>query len=283
MSTTDQTHSHTPPGFPLPGTVEARRIGAINWMGLWTLFQKETWRFMKIWVQTLAAPAVTTILFMIIFTVALGGSGRVVAGMEFSTFLAPGLMVMAMLQNSFANTSSSILIGKIQGNIVDVLMPPLSASELTIGFVVGGIARGLFVGLSVAFAFWAIPSISISIHAWWAVIYFAISATLMMSLVGVLTGIWAEKFDHSSSITNFVIAPLTLLSGTFYSIERLDPLYQSISKVNPFFYMIDGFRFGFIGRHDSDLMVGAIYILILNIVLWGVTHFIFKRGYRLKA
>ena len=283
MAATDHTQDIAQHGFPAPGTAEAKRIGAINWMGLYTLFQKESRRFMKIWIQTLAAPAVTTILFMIIFTVALGKNGRVVSGMDFATFLAPGLMVMAMLQNAFANTSSSILIGKVQGNIVDILMPPLSAAELMIGHVAGGVARGMLVGLSVALAFYLMPGVELGIHAWWAVVYFAISATVLLSLIGVLTGIWAEKFDHSATITNFIIAPLTLLSGTFYSIERLDPVYQAVSRINPFFYVIDGFRYGFIGRGDSDLMIGAIYLLVLNIILWLAAHHIFKRGYRLKA
>jgi len=261
----------------------SRTIGAVNWVGLWTLYMRETRRFMKVWAQTLAAPAVTTILFMIIFTLALGGQGRMVAGMPYAQFLAPGLIVMAILQNAFANTSSSILIAKVQGNIVDTLMPPLSALELTLGFVGGGVTRGLLVGMSVGTAFWAMPGVTMSIEHAWAVIYFALAASVMLSLVGVLTGVWAEKFDHSAAITNFVIAPLSLLSGTFYSIERLSTGWQVFSQLNPFFYMIDGVRYGFIGRGDSDLMVGIIYTLAINIILTLWVYRVFKTGYRLKA
>lgn len=261
----------------------SRTIGAVNWVGLWTLYARETRRFMKVWAQTLAAPAVTTILFMVIFTLALGDRGRMVADMPYAQFLAPGLIVMAILQNAFANTSSSILISKVQGNIVDTLMPPLSALELTIGFVAGGVTRGLLVGVSVGTAFILMPGVSMGIAHLWAVLYFALAASVMLSLAGVLTGVWAEKFDHAATITNFVIAPLSLLSGTFYSIERLSTGWQVFSQVNPFFYMIDGFRYGLIDRADSDLMNGVIYTLVLNIVLMLWVYRVFKTGYRLKA
>ncbi|WND03250.1 ABC transporter permease [Temperatibacter marinus] len=266
--------------FPEPGE---SRIGSINKRGLWTLYVKESRRFTKVWLQTLAAPAITTILFMIIFSLAFGGENRSMKGLEYSTFLAPGLLVMAMLQNAFANTSSSILIGKVQGNIVDVLMPPLSNSELMIGFVAGGLTRALAVGGSVAIAFLLMPSVSLTVHHWWAILYFGVSAGIMLSLVGIITGIWAEKFDQAAVITNFVVAPLSLLSGTFYSIERLSGNWQLISQANPFFYMIDGFRYGFIGVGDSDLTIGVIYIFILNLFLWLLAHSLFKSGYKLKS
>lgn len=261
----------------------ARNIGRVNWIGLQTLYLKETKRFMKVWAQTLAAPAVTTILFMVIFSLALGGRGRMVADMPYGQFLAPGLIVMAILQNAFANTSSSILIAKVQGNIVDTLMPPMSALELTIGFVMGGVTRGVLVGMSVCTAFVFMPGIDMSVSHIWAVLYFAFAASMMLSLMGVLTGVWAEKFDHSAAVTNFVIAPLSLLSGTFYSIERLSEGWQIFSSINPFFYLIDGFRYGFIDRADSDLTVGVMFTLAINIVLMFVVYTVFKRGYRLKA
>ncbi|WP_394805443.1 ABC transporter permease [Kordiimonas aestuarii] len=261
----------------------ARTIGAVNWRGLWTLYMRETRRFMKVWAQTLAAPAVTTILFMVIFTLALGGAGRQIAGLEYAQFLAPGLIVMAILQNAFANTSSSILIAKVQGNIVDTLMPPLSALELTLGFVGGGVTRGLAVGLSVGLAFTLMPGVTMQVAHIWPIIYFAVAASTMLALVGVLTGIWAEKFDHAAAITNFVIAPLSLLSGTFYSIERLSTSWQVFSHMNPFFYMIDGFRYGFIDQADSSLLTGFAYTLGINLVLIFAVYRVFKTGYRLKA
>ncbi|MFC3052206.1 ABC transporter permease [Kordiimonas pumila] len=266
--------------YPAQGS---RTIGAVNWLGVWTLFSRESRRFLKVWSQTLAAPAVTTILFMIIFTLALGGDGRVIANIPYAQFLAPGLVVMAILQNAFANTSSSILIAKVQGNIVDTLMPPLSALELTIGYVMGGICRGMLVGVSVGVAFFLMPGVEMHIYHFWPILYFAFAASAMLSLIGVLTGLWAEKFDHSASVTNFVVAPLSLLSGTFYSIERLHDGWQIFSKVNPFFYMIDGFRYGFIDRADSDILTGVVYTMVLNIGLLLWVYRAFKTGYRLKA
>jgi len=263
--------------------VGGRTIGRVNWIGLWTLYGRESRRFLKVWTQTLIAPAVTTILFMVIFSLALGGSGRSVAGLPFSQFLAPGLIAMAILQNAFANTSSSILISKVQGNIVDTLMPPLSALELTVGFVAGGITRGLAVGLSVALAFFLMPGVTVEIHHIAPIVYFALAASTMLSLMGVLTGVWSEKFDHLAAVTNFIVAPLSLLSGTFYSVERLSQSWQVFSTANPFFYMIDGFRYGFIGRADSDLTVGVIYTLVLNVLLTLAVYGVLKKGYRLKA
>lgn len=265
--------------FAEPGI---RRFGRINWLGLWTLYQKEVRRFLKVWTQTLMAPAITTLLFMAIFSIALGGAGRVVSGMEFPRFLAPGLMIMAIVQNAFQNTQSSILLAKIQGNIIDVLMPPLSAGELVVGFTLGAVTRALLVGATVWLAFYLAPDIEVSIAHPWAVAYFAVSAAVLLSLVGILTAIWADKFDHAAAISNFVIVPLSLLSGTFYSIERLPEAWQIFSRVNPFFYLIDGYRYGFIDRADSDIVTGAIALLVLNLLLWAICHYVLRRGYRLK-
>ncbi len=272
-------HSYQPVLYE-PGV---RRIGFMNLYGLWTLYLKEVRRFNKVWLQTILAPAVTTLLFMAIFALALGGSGRVTAGINFERFLAPGLIMMAIIQNAFQNTTSSILISKVQGNIVDVLMPPLSPGELLIGYVFGGVTRGLLVGVAVWLAFSLAPGVDATISHGWAVLYFSFTAAVMLSLLGVLTGIWAEKFDHSSAVTNFIVVPLSLLSGTFYSIERLPGAWQQVSHFNPFFYLIDGFRYGFIGRMDGDLNAGVAVTLGINIVLWIVCHQLLKRGYRLKA
>lgn len=258
-------------------------IGRINWLGLWTLYMKEVRRFAKIWTQTIGAPAVTTLLFMTIFSLALGGAGRVVGDVPFQTFLAPGLIAMSIIQNSFQNSSSSILVGKVQGNIIDVLMPPLSAGELTLGYTAGAATRGLLVGATVLLAFSFAPNMETSITHWWAVLYFAASASIMLGLVGILTGIWAAKFDHSAAITNFIVNPLSLLSGTFYSIERLPENWRVVSEFNPFFYLIDGLRYGFIGTADGNLSTGIAVTLALNIALWAATHHAFAKGYRIKA
>jgi ABC-2 type transport system permease protein len=260
---------------------EPRRLGAVNWLGLWTLYVKEVRRFGKVATQTIIAPVVTTLLFLAIFALALGGASREVGGVPFTQFLAPGLVMMAMVQNAFANTSSSIMISKIQGNIVDLLMPPLSPGELTLAFAAGGVTRGLAVGLAVAvtMAFF----VPVEIRDPGAVIFYAVAASLMLSLIGVLAGIWAEKFDHMAAITNFVITPFAFLSGTFYSVERLPEIWRMAAHLNPFFYMIDGFRYGFIGHADAPLGLGAAVLAGADLLLWVLVYALFRRGYRLKA
>ncbi len=256
--------------------------GGSNWVGLGTLCAKEIRRFLKVWQQTVLGPLVTTLLFMIIFSLALGGAGRGVAGMPFVDFLAPGLLMMAIIQNAYQNPSSSILISKIQGNIIDVLMPPLSALELTLGYVIGGVFRGVVVGLAVLLAFIAWPDININLFHLGAFLYYLFSGAVLMSLTGVIAGTWAEKFDHSAGLNNFVIGPLSLLSGTFYSITRLPEFFYTLSLYNPFFYLIDGLRFSLTGYHDGNIMTGVVVIFGINILLSFTVFRIFKVGYKLK-
>ncbi len=257
-----------------------RLMGAVNWIGLWTLYRKEVQRFVKVIMQTVFAPAVTTILFFAIFMLALGGDHRVVGGRPFSEFLVPGLIMMAIVQNSFANTSSSLLIAKVQGNIVDLLMPPLSAGEMVLAFVLGGMTRGMLVAFAVAIPL--MPFVEMRLPHPFVALYFALSASMLLSLIGLLGGVWATKFDHMAAVTNFVIMPLSFLSGTFYSIERLPGVWQAVSHLNPFFYAIDGLRYAFIGHADSSIPLGMGVMLGLNIALYGVCYWVFRRGYRLK-
>ncbi len=259
---------------------EPRHIGAVNWLGLWTHYAKEVKRFYKVGFQTLVAPVVTTLLFLAIFTLALGRSLAELGGVPFEQFLAPGLIMMAIIQNAFSNTTSSLMISKIQGNIVDMLMPPISPGELTLGFVLSGATRGLLVALFVGVVISLF--VPLRIHDAGMIVFHAVSASLMLSLIGLATAVWADKFDQIASITNFVIMPLSFLSGTFYSIERLPPMWQDIALVNPFFYMIDGFRYGFIGHHDGSLMTGVILVCAINAGLWWTCHTMFARGYKLK-
>lgn len=269
--------------FQSNGTVAIRIIGTVNWLGLWTLYSRECRRFLKVWQQTLGAPATTTILFMVIFSLALGADREPIAGVAFTEFLAPGLIIMTIIQNAFSNTSSSILISKVQGNIIDTLMPPLSAFELMIGYALGGLTRGIVVGVGVGLVFWLSPIATLSIDNIFVMIYFAVSASLLLSFLGIITGMWADKFDNSAAISNFIIAPLSLLSGTFYSVEKLGDGWQLFSSINPFFYFIDGFRRGAIGVGDSDLLIGIIYTLILNLIVGCAVFILFKRGYKLKS
>ena len=257
-------------------------LQGVNWGGLSTLYIKEVRRFFKVQMQTVWAPAITTLLYLIIFTVALGRSGKTVLGVSFADFIAPGLIVMAMIQNSFANSSFSLLVGKIQGTIVDYLMPPLSVGELIAGLVGAAVTRAFLVG----FAVWLIMSIWPGVHVGishpLSVLWFGLMGSLMLAFLGLMTSIWAEKFDHAAAVTNFVVAPLSLLSGTFYSVEQLSPAFRAVSHANPFFYVISGFRHGFLGEADSPIYVGGIGLLVLNILLCAICYALLKSGWKIK-
>ena len=261
-------------------------IRSVNWGGLRTLYVKEVRRFFKVQLQTIWAPSVTTLLFLAIFTVALGGGGGTgradIMGVHFADFIAPGLIVMGMMQNAFANASFSLLVGKIQGTIVDYLMPPLSTGELLAGLTGGAVTRAFAVGCTVwlAMALW--PGVSVTPQHPLAVLWFGLMGAVMLSLLGVLTSVWAEKFDHAAAVTNFVVAPLALLSGTFYSVDKLAPAFQAISHANPFFYVISGFRYGFIGVADSPVGFGAALLLGINIVLGVLCYALLKSGWKIK-
>ncbi|HKT16106.1 MAG TPA: ABC transporter permease [Allosphingosinicella sp.] len=262
------------PGVPV--------IRNINWGGLRTLYVKEVRRFFKVQLQTIWAPAMTTLLFLVIFTVALGNARPAVMGVSFADFLAPGLIMMGMLQNSFANSSFSLLVGKVQGTIVDYLMPPLSTGELIAGMVGAAVTRALLVGLAVWAAMLLWPGVHILPRHPLAVAWFGIMGSMMLAFSGLLTSLWAEKFDHAAAVTNFVVAPLSLLSGTFYSISKLAPAFQVISHANPFFYVISGFRYGFLGVTDSPVAIGAGLLLAINVGLWALCYVALRTGWKLK-
>src|SRR3954454_5175572 len=261
---------------PLP-----RDIGTVNWIGLWTLYQREVYRFLKVYTQTIAAPVVTTLLFYAVFALALGGVVRMAGSVPFLVFLGPGLIVMAMAQNAFANTSSSMVISKVQGNIVDVLMPPLSPLEMAVAYVGGGVTRGMCVGVVTAVAIWIF--VPLGIHSPAYILFHGLMASMMLAQLGMIGGIWSEKFDHIAAFTNFVVTPLTFLSGTFYTMDRLPPTFRFIAHLNPFFYMIDGFRYGFIGQSDGTLGIGIGAMLAVNLLLWALCLAMIRTGYKLKA
>lgn len=265
-----------------PGVAVIRNI---NWGGLRTLYIKEVRRFFKVQLQTIWAPAITTLLFLVIFTVATGGKRPVLVGgveVAFADFIAPGLIMMGMLQNAFANASFSLLVGKIQGTIVDYLMPPLSTGELLAALVAGAVTRAVFVGGAVflAMRFW--PGVHVAPVHPFAILWFGLLGSAFLALLGVLTSIWAEKFDHAAAVTNFVVAPLALLSGTFYSIDKLAPAFQVFSHANPFFYIISGFRYGFLATADSPVLFGGILILVLDIAVAGLCYALLRSGWKLK-
>lgn len=266
-----------PPAKPLV----VRQLNPVNWVGVWTLYVKEVKRFLSVYIQTLAAPVITSLLFLAVFSLALGRAMKIVGGVPFMEFLAPGLIMMAIIQNAFANTSSSIVSAKMQGNIVDMLMAPMTPGELTAGYALGGVTRGLVVGITVTVALYIF--VPFKIHSLFFILFYAASVSLMLSLLGMIGGIWAEKHEEMSAMTNFVITPLSFLSGTFYSIDRLPGIWNDLARIDPFFYMIDGMRYGFIGHHDGSLTVGIVMMIVGNGALWAVTHVMLARGYKLKT
>ena len=279
----DQPQPVQNPLIPAPGVPVIRNV---NWGGLRALYIKEVRRFFKVQLQTIWAPAVTNLLYLAVFTVAVGARSPVHVGgaqVPFADFVAPGLIVMGMLTNAFANSSFSLLVGKIQGTIVDYLMPPLSTSELLAALVGGAVTRAFMVGAAIWAAMMLWPGVHVIPAHPLAVLWFGFLGALFLSLIGVLTSIWAEKFDHSAAVTNFVVGPLTLLSGTFYSVDKLAPAFQVISHLNPFFYIISGFRYGFIGHSDSPLWVGSAVVLLLDVVLGLVCYALLRGGWKIKS
>lgn len=271
---------HTVQGFTAFTAPPPRSMGAVNWRGMWELYLKEVRRFWKVIFQTIAAPVITSLMFLLVMMFAFGRGGSV-HGHAFGDFLVPGLVIMTMIQNAFANTSSSIIVSKVQGNIIDVLMPPLSAAELTVAWTLGGVTRGLAVGIAciVVMAFVA----DLHVHNAWLIVFHAVAGCLLMSVLGIIAGVWAEKFDHMAAVTNFIVTPLTFLSGTFYTIDRLPGWAQFVAHYNPFFYNIDGFRYGFLGQPTTHPAVGVIVMTVVSLLGLGCTYAMIRSGYKLKT
>jgi len=270
--------------LPQPGVP---RFRGINWAGLRTLYVKEVRRFFKVHLQTIWAPAITTLLFLTVFTVSQGARAPVHIGGQvvgFATFLAPGLIISTgMMQNAFANASFSLLAGKLQGTIVDFLMPPLSPAELLAGIVGGAVTRAFAVGAAVWLAMLLFPGLDALPKVPLAVLWFGLLGSLFMAFLGVLTSLWAEKFDHAAAVTNFVVMPLTLLSGTFYSVDRLAPVFRTISHGNPIFYIISGFRYGFVGVADSPVFTGGVAVFALDVAMGVLCYWLLRTGWRIKS
>lgn len=258
----------------------ARRFGRVNWLGLGALADREIKRFLVVWTQTLAAPLVTAGLFLAVFSLAIGPARGEVLGVTFIVFLAPGILMMTVIQNSFANTSSSIVIAKVQGNIVDTLMPPLSPSEILLGYLAGGIVRGLMVGAVIALALTLLLGQGIA-HPVWLLVFLTLGAAFLGAL-GIAAGIISNKFDQIAAITNFIVVPLSFLSGTFYSIATLPPVLEILSRLNPVFYLIDGARYGMIGASDAPPVLGLAVVAGATLGVCALCWNWLRTGYRLK-
>ena len=261
--------------------IGVRRFGLINWIGAHNLYVKEVNRFFIVWAQTLLSPLISSLLFLSVLSLAIGNERGDVLGFPFISFLAPGLIAMSIIQQSFSHSSSSLMIGKIQGNIIDTLMAPLSASEVTLAIIFAAITRSLIITVISIVVFALI--IEIHIYSIFYIFIFAFLGSFILGAIGFIAGLWAEKFDHMATVTNFIITPLSFLSGVFYSVDRLPSFFQIISKVNPFFYMIDGFRFGFLGKSDGSINFGLIYLSVLSVVVWFISYHLFKTGYKIKT
>ena len=261
--------------------IGVRRFGLVNWVGAYNLYVKEVNRFFIVWAQTLLSPLISSLLFLSVLSLAIGNERGEVLGFPFISFLAPGLIAMSIIQQSFAHSSSSLMIGKIQGIIIDNLLAPLSATEVSLAIILAAVTRSIVITIISIIVF----SLIIEIHIYniFYIFIFAFLGSFILGALGFIAGLWAEKFDHMATVTNFIITPLSFLSGVFYSIDRLPDFFQSISQINPFFYMIDGFRYGFLGVSDGSVNYGLIYLTIISVVMWLISYYLYKIGYKIKS
>ena len=261
--------------------IGVRRFHLINWIGVYSLYKKEVLRFLIVSGQTLFGPIVTAVLFLTVISLAVGEEKSNVLGVPFLEFLASGLIVMQVIQQSFAHSSSSLLMGKMMGTIVDTIGSPLSAAEVTLSIVFASVTRGILIAIISTIIFSIFIDIKITSYLFF-VIYLFLGSFLLGS-AGIIAGLAADKFDEMATLTNFIVVPLSFLSGTFYSIKKLPEFLQIISYYNPFFHIIDGFRFAFIGNMDGSLKFGVMYLLILSILMWFACYYLYKKGYKIKS
>ena len=261
--------------------IGVRKFGLVNWIGFRTLYIKEVSRFLVVWAQTLLSPLVSSLLFLSVLSLALGNERGEVLGFSFISFLAPGLIAMSIIQQSFSHSVSSLMIAKIQGNITDTLFAPLSAAEVSLAIILAAVTRSIVILIISIIVF----SLIVEIHIY-SIFYIFVGAFLgsfILGALGFITGLWAEKFDHTATITNFIVTPLSFLSGVFYSVDRLPAFFQSISKINPFFFIIDITRFGFLGVSDGFIVFGLFYLTILAFAMWFLSYYLYKIGYKIKS
>lgn len=249
--------------------------------GPWTLLKKEMLRFWRVGFQTVAAPVITALLYLLIFSHVLEGRIQVYKDVPYTAFLIPGLIMMSVLQNAFANSSSSLIQSKVMGNLVFVLLTPLTHLQFFFAFLCAAIIRGLVVGLCIYLG--AMWFVDLHVVHPWLIVAFALLGSAVMGTFGIIAGIWADRFDQMAAFQNFIIMPLSFLSGVFYSIHSLPPFWQKVSQLNPFFYMIDGFRYGFFGKGDVSPLLSLAIVGASFLVLTMITLKMLKSGYKLRA
>ena len=261
--------------------IGVRQFGRINYVGLVALWYRECSRFFIVWAQTLLSPLVSSLLFLSVLTLALGNDRGDVLGYSFITFLAPGLIIQSMILQSFSHSVSSFMISKMQGNLVDILYAPLSSFEVSFAIIMAAVTRSILIGFISIVVF--IFIVELPIKNIFYILYAAFFGSFFIGSLGFITGLWATKFDHTATVTNFILQPLSFLSGVFYTIDRLPEFFQSISSVNPFFHIINIFRYGFLGKSDGDMTFGMIYIPFLASLGWLVAFYLYKKGYKIKS
>ncbi len=258
-----------------------RRFGIINWIGTYSLFKKEILRFLTVSGQTLFGPILTSILFLTVISLAIGDQRENVLGVSYIKFLASGLIMMQVIQQSFAHSSSSLMMAKMMGTITDVVHSPLSSSEVVFAISLAAAVRGLLIASASTLIFIIFIDLSIQNFFLWFIYLFL--GGLFMGSLGIIVGLYADKFDQMSTVTNFIIVPLSFLSGTFYSIDRLPDLLRVLSNYNPFFHMIDGFRYSFIGQLDGSVTFGIGLLTLLSLVITYFAYFLVNKGYKIKS
>ncbi len=258
-----------------------RRFGLINWVGTYSLFKKEVLRFLTVSGQTLLGPILTSILFLTVISLAIGDQRAEVLGVPYIKFLACGLIMMQVIQQSFAHSSSSLMMGKMMGTITDIVHSPLSSSEVVFAITFASAARGLLIASASTLIFIFFIDLSISNYILWFTYLFL--GGLLMGSLGLIVGLYADKFDQMSTVTNFIIVPLSFLSGTFYSIDKLPEFLRILSNYNPFFHMIDGFRYSFIGQLDGSITFGILLLTFLSLLFAYFAYILVHRGYKIKS
>ena len=261
--------------------IGVRRFGIINWVGTYSLFKKEVLRFLTVSGQTLFGPILTSILFLTVISLAIGDERADVLGVSYIKFLASGLIMMQVIQQSFAHSSSSLMMGKMMGTITDVVHSPLSSSEVVLAITFASTVRGILIATASTLIFVFFIDLSIQNFALWFIYLFL--GGLFMGSLGLIVGLYADKFDQMSTVTNFIIVPLSFLSGTFYSIEKLPDHLQVVSNYNPFFHMIDGFRYSFIGQLDGSVIFGIILLTLLSSIITFFAYYLVNKGYKIKS
>ena len=253
----------------------------INWYGAYTLTLREVRRFLRVYNQTVLTPVMSALIFLAVFVLAIGSNRADIDGIKFINFMGYGLIAMSIIQNAFANSSSSFIMSKVMGYISDILTPPFGSAEIILAFTIGAVLRGLLVGVAVTIAL--SPFIDYTLYHPLLLVFYLLASCTLLGQMGILSGLIANSFDQHSAITSYLVTPLSFLSGTFYSVKSLPPFFQQVNLVNPFFYIIDGFRYCITDKSDGNITIGIIFLILANIIIYLALDKAIKTGWRIKS